>query len=155
MPALVFDHDEGFDDGTRKEFLFNGHCVSHVFISTSRFGIWLPDNGHYNVAEPDARRGASGPPHAGNWCGVKILFQRIHRRGNQKHTVKRKLFSTEPKIQDLIALYALVSRIRVLCSQEIVARAEKGHNRNNRHLLYAGEQDGPRSEMTWQRVGTQ
>ena len=35
------------------------------------------------------------------------------------------LFSTEPKIQDLIALYALVSRMRVLCSQEIVARAEK------------------------------
>ena len=35
------------------------------------------------------------------------------------------LFSTEPRIQDLIALYALVSRMRVLCSQEIVARAEK------------------------------
>jgi hypothetical protein len=35
------------------------------------------------------------------------------------------LFSTEPKIQDLIALYALVSRMRVFCSQEIVARAEK------------------------------
>lgn len=35
------------------------------------------------------------------------------------------LFSTEPKIQDLIALYALVSRMRVLCSPEIVASAER------------------------------
>ena len=35
------------------------------------------------------------------------------------------LFSAEPKIQDLIALYALVSRMRVLCSQEIVVCAEK------------------------------
>src|ERR1700747_655259 len=35
------------------------------------------------------------------------------------------LFSTEPKIQDLIALYALISRMRVLCSPEIVACAER------------------------------
>jgi hypothetical protein len=35
------------------------------------------------------------------------------------------LFSTEPKIQDLIALYALVSQMRVLCSAEIVACAQR------------------------------
>jgi hypothetical protein len=35
------------------------------------------------------------------------------------------LFSTEPKIQDLIALYALVSQMRVLCSAEIVASAQR------------------------------
>ena len=35
------------------------------------------------------------------------------------------LFSTEPKIQDLIALYALISRMRVLCSPEIVVCAER------------------------------
>jgi hypothetical protein len=35
------------------------------------------------------------------------------------------LFSTEPKIQDLIALYALVCQMRVLCSAEIVACAQR------------------------------
>jgi alkylhydroperoxidase/carboxymuconolactone decarboxylase family protein YurZ len=34
------------------------------------------------------------------------------------------LFTTEPKIQDLIALYAMVSRMRVLCSPEVVSRAD-------------------------------
>lgn len=33
--------------------------------------------------------------------------------------------SNEPNIQDLVALYAMVSRMRVLCSPELVACAEK------------------------------
>ena len=35
------------------------------------------------------------------------------------------LFSSEAKIQDLVALYALVSQMRVLCSPKIVACAER------------------------------
>ncbi len=34
------------------------------------------------------------------------------------------LFSSEPKIQDLLALYGMVSRMRVLCSPETVACAD-------------------------------
>jgi uncharacterized protein Yka (UPF0111/DUF47 family) len=35
------------------------------------------------------------------------------------------LFSSEPKIANLIALYAMVSRMRVLCSQETIDCADK------------------------------
>jgi hypothetical protein len=35
------------------------------------------------------------------------------------------LVSNDPQIQDIIALYAMISRMRVVCSPEIVACAEK------------------------------
>ena len=35
------------------------------------------------------------------------------------------LFTNEPKIQDVIALYAMVSRMRILCSPETTACADK------------------------------
>jgi len=46
------------------------------------------------------------------------------------------LYSTEPKIQDLIALYAGQSNASFVLARNRRARRE-GHNRNNRHLLYA------------------
>ena len=69
------------------------------------------------------RSQARGATAAGNWCGVKT-FLMISSAQHQKHTVKH-CSSPSQKIQDLIALHALVSRLRVLCLQEIVARAEK------------------------------
>ena len=41
------------------------------------------------------------------------------------------LFSNEPQIPELIALYAMISRMRILSSRAIVAAAEKGHARYN------------------------
>lgn len=35
------------------------------------------------------------------------------------------LFTSEPKIQDVIALYAMVSRMRILCSPETIACADR------------------------------
>jgi hypothetical protein len=35
------------------------------------------------------------------------------------------ILSSEPKVQELVELYAMVSRMRVLCSPQTVARADK------------------------------
>ena len=120
--ALAFDPDEGFDDGIRKGVCYSMHTASLTALSalagsvigglTTGITTWLSLRSQARVGH-----------RSGQLVRRQDLFSEFITAASKAYA--EALFSTEPKIQDLIALYALVSQMRVLCSAEIVACAQR------------------------------
>jgi hypothetical protein len=120
--ALAFDPDEGFDDGIQKGVCSSMHTASLTALSalagsvigglTTGITTWLSLRSQARVGH-----------RSGQLVRRQDLFSEFITAASKAYG--EALFSTEPKIQDLIALYALVSQMRVLCSAEIVASAQR------------------------------
>jgi len=118
---LHFDDGEGFDDEDTKGVPYSmdvAYLTALSALAGSIFGGATTGVTTWLSLRSQARVGHR----TGQLVRRQELFSEFITAASKAYG--EALFSTEPKIQDLIALYALVSRMRVLCSKEIVACAE-------------------------------
>jgi hypothetical protein len=115
----------------------HGYRIHLGTLGACRIGGRRPDIGHHDLA---------GPTRSDEGRAVRPQSQREDLYRDfivAAHSVWQCRREQRAQIQEIVALYAMISRMRILSSPTIVVCADN-HARNDRHLLRA-EQDDPRA----------
>ena len=99
----------------------DGYRIHLGTLGACRIGGRRPDIGHHDLAGP-TRPGEAGQL-AHNKSQREDLYRDFIVAASQAYG--NAIVSDEPRIQELVALYAMISRMRILSSPTIVACADK------------------------------
>src|SRR5712672_2114701 len=98
-----------------------GYCIPFDTIGACRIGCRRPDIGRRDLAKPTCP--SEGKPARPRDGAARRSLQVVHCRGIEAYG--EAIVSKEPNVQEFVALYAMISRMRLQSPPQTVACAEK------------------------------